>query len=238
MINFSSHAQLANAQFTTHFRKPLYQGYAYSLIPNTLMKLLAQEDRETLPIEAVGGEWIEPQVVALFLIDGFGWNFLEKYLFDFPFLSRFEKEGVISKISSQFPSTTSAHVTTLCTALEVGQTGIYEWFQYEPLVERMISPLRFSFAGDRQANTLCKLGITLDTLLPFNTIYEALKQHNVESYVIQEETIIGSPYSQAMFKGAHLIGYRSFEDALEKGVKLCNTLHPHPLYLFFLFWRY
>ena len=83
MINFSSHAQLANDQFTTHFRKPLYQGYAYSLIPNTLMKLLAQEDRETLPIEAVGGEWIEPQVVALFLIDGFGWNFLEKYLFDF-----------------------------------------------------------------------------------------------------------------------------------------------------------
>ncbi len=138
-------------------------------------------------------------------------------------------------ISSQFPSTTSAHVSTICTGLEVGQTGIYEWFQYEPIVDRMISPLLFSFAGDKQVNSLGKSNISADVLFPLPTFFQSLQKRQIESYVIQQESIIHSPYSQAMFKGAQLVPYQSFRGGLEKAVDLCRSNQSHPRYLFIYF---
>src|SRR4051812_16375322 len=56
-----------------------------------------------------------------------------------PLLQRLE----IEPLQSQFPSTTTAHLTTLYTGLPVEQHGLYEWKCYEPLVEDVIVPLRF-----------------------------------------------------------------------------------------------
>src|SRR5689334_18493249 len=123
MINADSVSFVSKAKFTPQFKRPLYQGYAYASIPHTIVKLLTGKDLGALPDEAVGGRWGEYDMVVLFLIDGFGWRFFQEYLSDFPFLHRFETEGIASMISSQFPSTTSAHVSTICTGLEVGQTG-------------------------------------------------------------------------------------------------------------------
>lgn len=235
MINTSSVSLIAEQKFTSQFKIPLYHSYAFSLIPNTILQLFRREDLKTLPIEAVGGSWTEHDIVVLFLIDGFGWCFFEEYLSRFPFLSRFEKQGVASKISSQFPSTTSAHVSTISTGLEVGQTGIYEWFQYEPLVDRMISPLLFSFAGDHQVNTLSRENISPDTIFPFTTLFQTLQRRGIESYVVQQESIIDSPYSRVMFKGAQRIPYRSFCNGLEQATQLCKQTRSQPMYLFIYF---
>ena len=89
----------------------------------------------------------------LLLVDGFGWRFLQEYEDRYPFLARFGRDGVVAKLTSQFPSTTSAHVTTLHTGLPVGTSGIYEWFQLEPSLDAVIAPLLFSFAwGSSQAD--------------------------------------------------------------------------------------
>jgi hypothetical protein len=235
MINTSSISALAAAQFTSDFKKPLYDSYAYSLIPNTVTKLFTGEDLKTIPVEAVGGKWAEQDIVVLFIIDGFGWCFFEEYFSACPFLARFETQGAASKISSQFPSTTTAHISSICTGLEVGQSGLYEWFQYEPMVDRMISPLLFSFAGDRQVNTLSKSTLSWDTLFPFVTFFEALENRSISSYVVQQENIIHTPYSQAMYKGAHLVPYRAFRDGLEKSVELCQASRSNPAYIFIYF---
>jgi predicted AlkP superfamily pyrophosphatase or phosphodiesterase len=75
--------------------------------------------------------------VVLFFIDAFGWRFFEKFQ-DAPFLKRMAKQGSIEKITSQFPSTTAAHVTTIHTGLPVGESGVYEWFYYEPHLMRSL----------------------------------------------------------------------------------------------------
>ena len=59
--------------------------------------------------------------IILFLVDGFGWRFFERFQ-DAPFLKRMSKHGRVEKLISQFPSTTAAHLTTIHTGWNVGQT--------------------------------------------------------------------------------------------------------------------
>src|ERR1700709_635254 len=70
----------------------------------------------------------EHERVAVVLLDAFGWAFVQRHA-DHPFLRRLK----IEPVASQFPSTTTAHLTTLYTGLPVERHGLYEWQIYEPL---------------------------------------------------------------------------------------------------------
>jgi hypothetical protein len=216
MLNTNSLQALAKTPWGTSFVRPLYEGYAFSQIPSTVNKLLGKAAQGGLPQEAVGGNWGPYDAVVLFLLDGFGWEFFETYRSSYPFLNRLYEQGVVSKISSQFPSTTAAHMTSLYTALEVGQTGIYEWFYYEPLVDRMIAPILFSFAGDHGGATLLKEGISPRTIFPFETHFEQLAKQGVKSAVFHQEGIAHSPYSEALLQGAEIVSFRAFAEALNQ----------------------
>lgn len=235
MINDQSLSALKKAKWTSHFNRPLYDTYAFSSIPGTLSRLLTGRASKALPAEAVGGAFEKFDCAILFLIDGFGWELFEGYLSKYPFLKRFEKEGVASKISSQFPSTTAAHITSINTGKEVGETGIYEWFYYEPLVDRMIAPLLFSYAGDHESGTLLRDGYAPDEIFPFETIYQKLAKKGVRSIVLQQEGIAHSPYSKALLAGADVIPFIHFPDALDMLVQLCAQPFKEPTYFFFYF---
>ena len=56
----------------------------------------------------------EHERVAVVLLDAFGWKFVQRHA-DHPFLRRLE----IEPVASQFPSTTTAHLTTLYSGLPV-----------------------------------------------------------------------------------------------------------------------
>ena len=90
--------------------------------------------------------------MVLFLVDAFGWRFFERFQ-DAAFIQRMAKHGRIEKLISQFPSTTAAHVTTIHTGWPVGQSGVYEWYYYEPQLDAIIAPLLFSFAGSPNPDT-------------------------------------------------------------------------------------
>jgi predicted AlkP superfamily pyrophosphatase or phosphodiesterase len=235
MINAKSLSALKKAQWTSDFKRPLYCDYAFSCLPNTIMKLLTGKGEGTLALDTVCGHGDQFNCVILFLIDGFGWEFFEGFASKYPFLSRFTHEGIASKISAQFPSTTAAHVTSINTGKEVSETGIYEWFYYEPIVDRMIAPLLFSNAGDHESGTLLKEGFTAKQLFPFETIYQKLSKKKVRSIALQQESIAHSPYSQAMLSGADIFSYTHFSDALDRLVSLCSHPFKDPTYIFVYF---
>ncbi len=235
MINQHSIAALKKAQWTPHFKRPLYQDYAFTCLPNTIQKLLTGEGAATLPVEAVCGHWEKYPCTILFLVDGFGWEFFEGFAHKHPFLDRFAKEGAASKISAQFPSTTAAHITSISTGKEVGETGIYEWFYYEPIVDAMIAPLLFSHAGDHDTGTLVKEGFTAEQLFPFETFYQKLAKKKVRSIVMQHESIAYSPYSKAMLAGAEISPYIRFIEALDRLVEICRSPMKEPTYIFVYF---
>jgi Type I phosphodiesterase / nucleotide pyrophosphatase len=235
MINDKSVHFFKNALWTSHFNRPLYENYAFSCIPSTIFKLLTGRGQKTLAADAVGGSFERFDSAILFLVDGFGWHFFEKYASKYPFLERFNREGVASKISSQFPSTTAAHITSINTGKEVGETGIYEWFYYEPLVDRMIAPLLFSYAGDHEAGTLLREGVAAEELFPFETLYQKLAKEGVRSVVFQEKGIAHSPYSKALLSGAEVIPFESFPEALDRLVELCHQPLKAATYFFIYF---
>src|SRR5581483_8050304 len=235
MINDKSISALKKAKWTSHFNRPLYKDYAFSSIPDTVSKLLTEEGKNFLSEDVVGGSYQKFDAAILFLSDAFGWKFFEGYQGKYPFLSRFEKEGVASKISSQFPSTTAAHVTSINTGKEVGETGIYEWFYYEPIVDRMIAPLLFSYAGDHESATLLKDGYSPSAIFPFETLYQKLAKKGVKSFVMQQAGIAHSPYSKALLAGAEVIPFTHLVDALDLLAEMCQKPFTVPTYIFVYF---
>ncbi len=223
MMNQLSIDAVAKARFDQDFCHPLYDSYCFSRIPQTIRGLLTGKPEGGLPIDVLGGAKGEYDFVLLILLDSFGWRFFEHYAEKFPFLQRFLQNGVVSKITTQFPSTTAAHITSINTGLEVGQSGVYEWFYYEPLVDQVIAPLLFSHAGEKAISSLSREGIEPERFFPFTTFYEQLGSIGIHSYVLQPIGISGSPYSNCMFRGAYSHPYQHLANGLKEVLRLYET---------------
>ncbi len=225
MLNQPSFEAVQQATFDEIFRWPLYESYCFSRLPATFKRLLTGEKLAGLPDDVYADPHRHYECLIVILVDGFGWRFLKDYLEELPFLKRFMTQGIVSQMTSQFPSTTVAHLTCLNTGLPVGQTGLYEWYYYEPLVDAIIAPLRFTLAGDNNSFALQQRGADPQTLFPFPTFYQDLKRSNISSTIFYHRSYAFSPYSQTTGQGAAIIPYASYAEA---AYKLADHLTHHP----------
>jgi predicted AlkP superfamily pyrophosphatase or phosphodiesterase len=173
--------------------------------------------------------------VVLFLIDGFGWRFFEKYQ-EMPFFKQTARAGTVTKLISQFPSTTAAELTTIHTGLPVGEHAVFEWYYYDPVPDNVIAPLLYSFAGTSQRDTLKPFGIKPSSLYPATNFYRPLKAQGISSTIFQHREYTPSTYSNTVFKCAKAIGYRTLPEALVNLADRLSEIKP-PAYLFFYFDR-
>src|SRR3990167_6753560 len=105
MINQKSIHSVKKSSFSTGFAKPLYESYCFSRIPFSMDALLTRKKQPlALPESCLRIEEDPYDVALLFFLDGFGWRFFNKHL-DHPFLHRFLDEGIVSRLTAQFPST-------------------------------------------------------------------------------------------------------------------------------------
>src|SRR3712207_4941500 len=172
MINQESLAAVAAARIDQHFTHPIYADYGFAQIPQTIRHCLGVSEQQGIPFGARADLGQHYDAVVLCFVDAFGWRFFERYADSSPFLKRFVDGGMAAKLTSQFPSTTAAHVTAIHTGLPVGQSGVFEWFYYEPQLDTIIAPLLFSFAGDARRNTLAGAGADPAALYPARTLYQ------------------------------------------------------------------
>jgi hypothetical protein len=206
MINRRSIESVEASTFSKQFRKPLYDSYCFSNIPGTIEQLLCGDtELPTLPPDVLGNLSTSYDKVVLLFIDGFGWRFFDAYKEKHPFLNRIVAQGVASKITSQFPSTTAAHVTTIHTGQSVGESGVFEWFYYEPKLDAMIAPLLFSFAGDKERHTLQAVDASPQDLYPTSTFYQRLTSRGIRSSLYQSRDFTPSPYNDVVTAGVETI---------------------------------
>jgi hypothetical protein len=214
MLNQRSLEAVNAAEFTPPFIRPLYESHSFYRLPNTIFNLLTGEDRHALPPDVLGDLPKRYDTVILILVDAFGWRFIEERIDRYPFLQHVAREGVISKLTSMFPSTTAAHVTTVHTGLAPAQSGVYEWNQYEPALNALITPLMFSFAGENSRDTLLNAGLAPGDVFPNRTIYAEMAARGVTSCATQSISYARSAPSRHLFDGAATIPYRTLPEAL------------------------
>jgi hypothetical protein len=166
--------------------------------------------------------------VALVLLDAFGLPFLERHA-DHPLVRRLE----VAPLPSQFPSTTTAHVTTLHFGLPVREHGLYEWNLYEPSLGRVIVPLTLSFAGDETPGTLLAAGFDPASLAPGPSVYRGLAERGVRSAAFGPARIEGSPFGTLALDGAAAHGFADLEaGARELAVALADPDGPRYAHLY------
>jgi predicted AlkP superfamily pyrophosphatase or phosphodiesterase len=200
------------------FLKPHYDTGGFAGIPSRIKEAF------------VSGNY---DAVVLFLVDGLGWRFFEHFQ-ETPFLKRVARGGTIEKLTSQFPSTTAAHLTTIHTGLPVGVSGIYEWYIYEPALDRIIAPLLFSQAGTRERETLKAAKVDPSVIFPRGTFYSELKQMGVVPYVYGVRDYTPSTFSKAVTTGAELLRFITLPEALVNlGLLLEEQNKPTYVHLYF-----
>src|SRR5215469_11994563 len=215
MLNLASLSAVNAAKFSQRFVRPLYDSYCFFNLPATIDFLLTGHISQMLPLDVLDNLPTRYDTVIFFFIDAFGWRFFERYAEKHPFLKTVRSQGVISKLTSQFPSTTAAHVTCMHTGLNVGQSGVYEWNYYEPLVDDIISPLLFSYARDKTLRDSVKNASILPTrFFPNQTFYQTLRSHGVTSHILQNQSYTPSTYSDIVFRGATVHPYTTLYNAL------------------------
>jgi hypothetical protein len=192
--------------------RPLADGYTFAALPATIERLLLGRDGG-LPPAGLGDAPERVERVVLVLLDAFGWRFFARYADSHPLLRRFVSDGTVAKLTSQFPSTTTAHVTTLHTGRPVTEHGLYEWNIYEPSLDALVTPLLFSFAGDGVRDTLRREGVDPHRLYPTATLYRRLGADGVHSVAFHPSSFAPSTYDSVLLDGADLRPY----DTLDAG---------------------
>jgi hypothetical protein len=152
----------------------------------------------------------ERERVGVVLLDAFGRRFLERHA-DHPFLRRL----AVTDIATQFPPTTTAHVTTMHTGRPVGAHGLYEWNVYEPSLDEVVIPILHAGTSGGM------LPVDPGTFLAGDTLYQRLP---VPSTVLHPAAFSPSTYDGVFTAGARLVpfptlaaGVAAFFDALAAG---------------------
>lgn len=220
MDNHNSVLAVAESKFSKGFTKPLFDSYCFSRIPATLLQLFSGNiSSQALPTDVVGdfcGEY--DRVVCLF-VDAFGWNFLERYTTEplvHPVLQKLREQGVASKLTSQFPSTTANHVFTINTGLPITAGGVVEWNYFDVRVGRVINAVKFSFGDDIEKETLRGAGWSPESLIPSGNLYAELQKLGVSSHLFLSEDFVDSSYNKQVNLGAHKHGWKNAAQGLSQ----------------------
>ncbi len=172
--------------------------------------------------------------VVLLMIDAFGWQLFQRFAEHHPLLQRLQDEATVARWTSQFPSTTAAHVTCIHTGLTPGQSGVFEWEYYEPKVDATITPLLFSHGGQFVRDQLQPTGIRAADLYPAQSLHKELHARGVATHVFQHREYTPSTYTDWVCRGAEMHPYATLPEAF---YNLRQTVQraPKPAYFFLYF---
>jgi len=192
--------------------KPDYSGYNLANVPWTIQSILGVKgERAGLPSDALGGvDTAGIDNVVLLLVDGLGYREWKRQSTK-GFFGALSRKGNVRPITTIFPSTTSAALTTLCTGLTPQEHGLPEWYVYLQELGEVIRGLWFNRVGDAVNDTL-KGELSPRALFDGTTIYQRLKREGVVSTTVTNRFVVNSVYSKYSRRGAGVATYSSASD--------------------------
>ena len=210
--------------------RPDHGGACFAALPGTITQLLTGEAiARPLPSAVLEGfDSSYPRIVFVY-VDALSFTMASRHA-DHPLLARAANDGIVTRLTSQFPSTTTAQMPTIHSGLPVGEHGLYEWFILEPSLDRLIAPLPFTFAGDGQEPL--EPHLRPQELFPERTIYEWLGERGVRTIVSGAIEFAATPASGALLRGASdVLSFVDLGDGLQALARALAAL-PTPAYGF------
>ena len=206
------------------FIYPFYEKYCLSNIPSTILNFFGiKSKRPALPSE-LHKDKIEIEnsnKIVFLVIDAFGYTqWLECYK-NYEFFNLFSEKGVVSPITSVFPSTTSSAITTINTGLTPQEHALLEWVLYFKEIDMIINTLPFTRLDEKGHDRLLEVGVNPKILFKGNTIYQTLKKAGIKSFTFIDATYAYSAYSKLVLKGSTVIPFVKLSDLV---VRLRKTL--------------
>ncbi len=193
MIEAASEEAVEGARWRGDRVLPLCGSYCFDTVPDRIEALCRAHER-----------------VIVVLADALGWHRLCAFA-DEPFAARLLRDGLVTRLTTQFPSTTVAHVTTLCTGLPVGRTGFYEWFQYHEAANGLVAPLLFARPGAVPGS----LGVDAAAFYAFeDTLVARLGRQDIPVTTFQNASHSASPFSRIALAGSTARPFADPADAL------------------------
>ena len=149
--------------------------------------------------------------IILLVIDGLGYEFLKKYGKNTTL-----KENIKGKITSIFPSSTSAAMTAIYTGQSANEHGISGWFTFLKEINQTIIPLPFI---ERVNRTLLKKSLKHQDFFKLNPLPNRIK---AKSYIINPKNIANSRFTKAVAGKAKRLSYKNSKDLfkiIKKAIK-------------------
>ncbi len=172
--------------------------------------------------------------IILFAIDGFGYSHFTKNYKNLSFFDRLQDRGEVFPITSVFPSTTPAALTSIYTGLTPQEHGLPEWTVYFEEFDSIVEPLLFRKhkSGDRES--LVKIGGKPEVLFEGKSIFNQLAEHDIKSYYFIYQDYFPSSYSSITSAGSHVQPFCDGRDLMQKLTAAVETASEATY--FFVYW--
>lgn len=204
---------------------PDYTGQCIVNLPSLVASLFGAGTSSS-PLDTLANPYRGAQRIVLFVLDGLGYRKAQSLLAASPEgqLSGWARDGRMTPLTSVFPSTTVAALTSLSTGatpLEHGMIGYRLFLRETASVTNMI---RFNTIGNAKPETAFSIGLNPETLVPQRTLHQELASAGVQTHSIIPSYIAGSGLSNALYRGSATVHAAvSLPDMLVRSKEILRT---------------
>lgn len=213
------------------FQLPNYEGGSIANIPATIAAILgaSMDGLPSLPETFWRPLGDDIKRVVSILIDGWGWNLLNKERsFLQPLL---EQAVVVDKITSIFPSTTAAALSSLWTGAAPAQHGLVGLNMFFPEYGTIGQMLSLSPDIVHYPDALVRAGLQPETFLHWPGLAQQLAKAGVPTHRFKGKNIVHSALSKMHGRGvAGNHGVVTMADMLVQMRRLLESTAGQPLY--------
>ena len=189
-----------NLNLPEEFLVPDYSGGTIGNVPATIAALLGVPFKGLRPLASPLWEPLgQAKRVVLLIIDAFGWNLFQKEQENLPDFTR--EAHVAGRITSIFPSTTVAALSSLWTGLAPAQHGMVGLNLFMPHYAVTMQTLAFTPSFEKHPNALIQAGLEPEKFLEGPGFAEQLISGGVPTYAFKGREIVDSALSKMHGRG-------------------------------------
>ncbi len=199
--------------------RPDYDGLGLASVPATILEMFGvRQERGPQPNSMIGSPDIasRSRKVILLVADGLGYSMFTRHSRSGGILGSLARARRVIPITSVFPSTTAAAVTTLNSGLTPQEHGLPEWVVYMRELDRTITSLPFSPLGSKVPDTLAREGADPRMLYEGPTIYEQLSPAGVRCYDATDASLAFSAYSSRIYRMSTTLPFRNNAQMIQR----------------------